>query len=114
MPLPSDDSSSPNHPVSDFSSPQGYDRSVIDHVWACGDRVAGNDPELWRKDSYGAWIHRQEYGRRQSEFGWEICDLGSGTDSLRPMQWQNYLDQVAALTRSRITAEGLRNRRKLV
>lgn len=114
MPPPIDDSDSPRHPASDFSSPRGYDRTVIDLVWAAGDQVEGNDPELWRKDTCGAWMHRQEYGRRKSEFGWEICDPGAGSDSLRPMQWQNYLDQVAALTRSHITADGLRNRRKLV
>lgn len=103
---------------SDFSS-LGFDPLVIESVWENGDRIAGNDAALWRKDQFGAWMYRHDYGKRRSEYGWEICDPGIGRDggglaALRPMQWQNYIDQVAALTRSRVTAEGLRNIRKLV
>ena len=100
---------------SEFSHAGGYDRDLIDSVWSCAEEVAGNDPELWRKDEFGAWIYRFDYGRRNSEFGWEICDVNTGGNAdllaLRPMQWQNYVDQVAALTRSRVTAHGLHNNR---
>lgn len=103
---------------SQWSTP-GYDRSIVDSVWQFAESVAGNDPELWRKDEYGAWINRLDYGRRHSQFGWEICDIvgaRSATDlsALRPMQWQNYLDQVAAMTQSRITAHGKHNIRRLL
>ncbi len=96
-----------------------YDRAIVQSVWRFADTVAGNDPDLWRKDEFGAWINRLNYGKRQSEFGWEICDVSLGRGNmglmaLRPMQWQNYLDQVAAMTQSRITADGLRNTRKLL
>ncbi|MCB1234908.1 MAG: hypothetical protein KDM91_07535 [Verrucomicrobiae bacterium] len=105
-------------PATDFSM-RGYDRGVIDTVWNNAEPVPGNDAGLWRKDEFGAWICRLDYGRRESEFGWEICDLSAGRAdgglaALRPMQWQNYLDQVAALTRSRMTADGLRNTRRLL
>ena len=104
--------------ASDWSS-SGYDRGVIDSVWQFAEIVAGNDPALWRKDEFGAWINRLDYGHRHSQFGWEICDIArsraaTGLSALRPMQWQNYLDQVAALTQSRITAEGTRNVRRLL
>lgn len=104
--------------ASDFSDP-GYEPSVIATVWENGDVIPGNDRDLWRKDQFGAWIHRLDYGKRHSEFGWEICDLAAGRGpgglaALRPMHWQNYIDQVAALTRHRVTAEGLRNVRRLV
>ena len=36
-----------------------------------------------------------------------------GFVALRPMQWQNYVDHVAAVTQCKITADGLRNVRKL-
>ncbi|NNE94213.1 MAG: hypothetical protein HKN23_21400 [Verrucomicrobiales bacterium] len=99
-----------------FGSPAGgYERELIDSVWQCAEEVVGNDPELWRKDEFGAWINRMDYGRRNSEFGWEICDMNTGGNSdllaLRPMQWQNYVDQMAALTQSRVTAHGLHNLR---
>ena len=105
----------PQHSTWEFS---GYDREIISRVWQFASTVDGNDPELWRKDEFGAWIQRLDYGNRHSEFGWEICDtsLGrgeSGIVALRPMQWQNYVDQVAAVTQSKITADGLRNVRKL-
>ena len=102
----------------DFT-PAGYDRGVIDTVWEYAAVIEGNDPDLWRKDEFGAWLYRTDYGRRNSDFGWEICDINAGRGSggvaaLRPMQWQNYLDQAAAMTQSRVTADGLRNVRELL
>ena len=113
-----DDAAAVSAPETEFS-PAGYDRAVIETVWDYAESIPGNDIALWRKDEFGAWIHRADYGNRRSEFGWEICDLSAGRGSgglavLRPMQWQNYIDQVAALTQSRMTADGLRNVRKLI
>ena len=103
---------------SDWESPR-YDRELIDQVWQHGQEIRGNDATLWRKDEFGAWIHRLHYGNRRSEYGWEILDLthapqGSGVIALRPLHWQNYIDQVAAHTQSRTTAMGLRNTRQLL
>ena len=96
-----------------------YDREVVDRVWATARAVPGNDPATWRKDEHGAWIHRMEFGRRHSDFGWEIYDPsaghgGSGLSVLRPLQWLNYLDRVASSTQTRVTADGLRNTRRLL
>jgi hypothetical protein len=96
----------------------GFDREVVARVWQFAQVVAGNDPELWRKDECGAWIYLLDYASR-STFGWEIFDasLGrghSGIAALRPLQWQNYLDLMAAETLSRVTADGLRNVRRLL
>ena len=65
--------------------PVGYSREVIDAVWQEADPIDGNDPELFRKDASGTWIHRLDYGKRNSEFGWGIEDRSSG---LRPVHWQ--------------------------
>lgn len=96
-----------------------YDRTVLDQIWQLAQAVTGNDDVLWRKDEFGAWINRLEYGNRHSQFGWEIYDPSlSGGDfglrSLRPLQWQNYLDKVAFEDTPRVTADGLRNSRKLI
>lgn len=99
---------------------RGYSKDVVDRVWQMAEVVEGNDPAVWRKDEFGAWIHRLDYGNRRSDFGWEVCETlpGSsrtmGVASLRAMHWQNYLDQVAAASQSRITADGLRNVRHLL
>jgi hypothetical protein len=98
----------------------GYDLEVEARVWAHAQPVPGSDPEVWRKDEFGAWIHRADRGNRNSEFGWEIAECGyrmrvAGVAALRPMQWQNYLDfMVADRMRSRVTADGLHNARRLV
>ncbi len=97
-----------------------YPREVVEQVWQLAQVVPGNDPAVWRKDEHGAWLHRQEYRNRSSEFGWEIADLGYrmrrlGMASLRPMQWQNHVDfLVAARHQAVVTADGLRNARRLV
>lgn len=97
-----------------------YDLMLVNQVWSLAQAVPGNDPAVWRKDEFGAWINRQDYRRRHSEFGWEIADYGyrrqsGGVASLRPMQWQNHVDfLVAARNPAVVTADGLRNARQLV
>ena len=80
----------------------GYDREVILSVWEFAEVVPGNDPDLWRKDEHGDWIYRFDYGRRNSDFGWEIFDPGiwrhaQGVFAMRPMQWQSYIRQYESL-----------------
>lgn len=82
---------------------RGYSRDLVDTVWEFGMTVAGNDPELWRKDEFGNWIHRFAYGQRGSRFGWEIFDPGvgrhhRGVRAMRPMQWEGYLRYCETLT----------------
>jgi hypothetical protein len=98
---------------------RGYEREIVDRVWTFAAPISGNDRELWRKDEFGAWIYRLDYGNRRSDFGWEIGDSSLGGRessllSLRPIQWQNYIDLVAANTQCRVTADGLRNMRRLI
>lgn len=97
------------HRVSDSSSPvyltrgsRGYEKEVIESVWNFAEIVPGNDPDLWRKDESGNWIRRLDYGKRESEFGWEIFDPGIGRHSqgvyaMRPMQWSAFLEQFEVL-----------------
>ncbi len=102
----------------DFES--GYDREVVERVWTFAQAIPGNDAAVWRKDESGAWINRLDYRNRHSEFGWEIADSafsrpGHGIAALRPMQWQNYLDFMVSERRSSsVTADGLRNARRLL
>ena len=82
---------------------RGYERELIQSVWEFAEVVSGNDPEIWRKDEFGGWLYRFDYGRRFSEFGWEIFDPGvgrhaQGVYAMRPMQWQSYVRQYEAFT----------------
>ena len=96
--FPFDDSASSHEFESTFST-DSYPREVIVEIWELGQPIPGNDDGLWRKDEFGAWMNRLDYGKRNSQFGWEICDFsaagyGVGSGDLRPMQ-------VAELSRSR-------------
>jgi len=46
---------------------RSYERELIQSVWEFAEVVSGNDAELWRKDEFGDWIYRFDYGRRTSE-----------------------------------------------
>ncbi|MEX2577772.1 MAG: hypothetical protein WD342_01835 [Verrucomicrobiales bacterium] len=79
-----------------------YDRELIRSVWEFAEVVSGNDKELWRKDEFGDWINRCDFGKRDSEFGWEIFDPGvgrhaQGVYAMRPMQWRSFVRQFEAL-----------------
>jgi hypothetical protein len=67
-----------------------YPRELVDAVWSEAEGIDGNDPELWRKDEFGAWIYRFDYGRHGSNFGWQIAARGR---DLRPVHWQNAVEE---------------------
>lgn len=49
-----------------------FSEEKVQKVWEKAEPVAGNDPNVWRKDQCGAWIGRKLYGSRESEYGWEV------------------------------------------
>ncbi len=71
------------------------------------------DKHRWRKDECGAWIGRQDYGNRDSEYGWEVDHLSpGGTDqvsNLMPLQWQNNIDKSDGRLKCNVTASGKHN-----
>lgn len=93
-----------NDPESGISLRRGsYEREVIERVWEFAAAVPGVDSALWRRDEFGDWIHRFSYGKRGSQFGWEIFDPGIGRHSqgvyaMRPMQWESYIKQYEAFS----------------
>lgn len=70
--------------------------STIQRVWTYGRVIPGYDPDHWRRDDCGAWMHRDEYLNDQSEFGWRIVAICSGephhVNDLKPFQHQNKFD----------------------
>ncbi len=72
---------------------QKFTTEVVAAVWSKGRIVHPYNPNLWRKDSCGAWMKREEYGNRQSSTGWEVDHInpngGDNLSNLQPLQWEN-------------------------
>ena len=73
-----------------------FDENLINKVWNSAKIEAGYNPDRFRKDACGAWIIRNQYGRSDTIYGWEIDHiypqaLGGKDDlfNLRAMQWEN-------------------------
>ena len=91
--------------------------SIVQKVWEKGKIVPDNDPNIWRKDECGAWIGRNYYGDRNSQYGWEIDHVipesrGGGNEliNLRPLQWGNNASKQDGRLMCSVTAEGINNR----
>jgi len=73
-----------------------HSKEFIQAIWEKGRIARGSDPKIWRKDTCNAWIKRNEYGNRSSQFGWEIDRITTGIkggsytiSNCRPLQWRN-------------------------
>lgn len=81
-----------------------YSDELLLQIWEKARIVDGYDSSFYRKDACGAWIIWQEYGNRNSPFGWEVdhiypeaklrslCVPESLIDNivnLRPLNWKN-------------------------
>ena len=95
-----------------------FNKEIIKRVWGKALPLLNDDPNRVRKDKCGAWIVFDEYGNRNSQFGWEIDHIipssKGGTDeieNLQPLQWENNVakgDECANICK--VTAENEHNR----
>lgn len=87
---------------------------MIQKVWEKGQIVQNNDPNVYRKDECKAWIKRDQYGNRNSDFGWEIDHISPGgpddLSNLRPLQWQNNVDKSDGRLKCNVTSNGNQNK----
>jgi hypothetical protein len=74
-----------------------FSEEDIQKVWEKGKTASPNDPNKYRKDDCDAWMSRNAYGNRDSDYGWEIDhidpDGGDNLENLRPLQWENNVDK---------------------
>lgn len=73
-----------------------YSEQEIEAAWQNGQTVGKFPPAKWRKDACGAWLSREQYGNRNSMFGWEIDHItpqeqggANAPANLRPLHWKN-------------------------
>ena len=90
-----------------------WNNDTVQKVWKKGKIVPNNDAAEWRKDECGMSIARNEYGNRNSQYGWEIDHISPGgpdtPSNLRPLQWQNNVDKSDGRLKCNITASGTQN-----
>jgi hypothetical protein len=60
-------------------------------IWSKGRTLPQYDSRCWRVDDYGYLIRLDDYGNRNSPYGWEIDHIvPDGPDyffNLRPLNW---------------------------
>lgn len=82
----------------------------IQAVWEKGTVVTGDSGADWRLDQCGAWMGRSWYGRRDSQYGWEIDHISPGgsdqLSNLRPLQWENNCCKSDGRLKCAVTASG--------
>lgn len=89
-----------------------FTEKQIQEVWEKAKVIDLFDSSVFRKDNCGAWIIRNQYGKQDSEYGWEIDHLTpkiyGGRDelsNLSPLQWQNKKNKLDSVLVCRITSE---------
>ena len=83
----------------------------VQEVWEKAQIVSGKETERWRKDQCGAWMKRDQYGNRDSVYGWEKHHP-SGTDDLEkriPLQWKNNVTTGEGSLKCPVTSAGNKN-----
>jgi len=90
-----------------------WSEEMIQKVWEKAKKVENFNPDEWRKDECGAWIGRNKYGNRDSQYGWEIDHISpDGADilsNLRPLQWENNVDKRDGRLKCNVKASGNKN-----
>jgi len=89
------------------------DQQTIISVWQKGKIIPGNNPNVFRQDSCGAWLRFSDYGNRQSKYGWEIDHITSGgpdyLSNLRPLHWRNNVEKSNGRLACAVASQGAEN-----
>lgn len=96
----------------------GLDTKAMQTIWEKATVVPNFNPDVYRKDCFGAWIKWDEYERNRVEFslGWSAVKLPDAVhpepglnQGLIPLQWENADIQPTETQHSRVTASGIIN-----
>jgi len=86
---------------------------IPDDVWNKGTIGDDNYGSVWRKDYCTAWIKYDEYGNRDSIYGWEVDHIdpngGDGINNKRPLHWKNNVAKSDGKTECPVKSVGNEN-----
>jgi hypothetical protein len=74
----------------------GIPPNLVEEVWSRANVVKGYDGSTWRTDPFGSPILHDDYGNRESRYGWVLRRLRNGSPAhefrasdFQAVQWQN-------------------------
>jgi len=90
-----------------------WSEDIVLSIWEKGTVAPNYDPKKYRKDECKAWMKFDEYGNRDSSFGWDINHIGPmqnySTKNLIPLQWENYIEKNIGSMKCKVTSSGNKN-----
>lgn len=94
-----------------------WTQKEIDKIWEKAEYIGeSNEAKGFRKDQCGAWIKYDDYGNRDSKYGWEIDHIkpaSKGGDDIlsnaRPLHWRNNASRQDGRLTKVVTSEGAKN-----
>jgi len=86
-----------------------WKQDLIEAVWQHTRVAPDADASVWRQDTCGAWIRRDQFGHENGEFGWRIENVsGGGPDivpNLRAFHVRNHFEISSKHSHCRVTAD---------
>ncbi len=86
-----------------------FSDEMIQQVWEKGRATLDQNSAIWREDECGAWMRREHYGNKRSEYGWMIENVSTGgadiLENLRPFHHQNTFDRANHQAKCHVTAD---------
>jgi len=95
-----------------------YPFDLINQIWEKARIIPNFDPAMYRKDRFGAWIKKGDYGMEDVKLslGWSIVTcideataIDAESETLIPLHWQNASLYLQGYKHGVITASGIFN-----
>ena len=94
-----------------------WTQKIIDDVWNKATIISNENEKIGhRQDQCTAWINKNDYGNRDSVYGWEIDHItpqsNGGNDNLsnlRPLHWKNNASRQDGRLTKTIYSDSIKN-----